>query len=402
MFSDLARSLVGAAGAGVVLTTLVCAQAPAAAPDRPVSLYGVVPREAGIDGIASAELATPETIDTADEVKRSEFVIAPIPIVNPTIDNGLAIVGGFVYRLDPNDRTTPPSVSGGGGFKTSNGSWGAAALQTLNVAHDKFRVRALAAYANVKYAFFGIGQGAGNSGESIEVNQVGPAGVVEGLMRVWRNWYVGARYQLMAMTIKSGAATGPDAPTVPASDAQLRTAALGPRLEYDSRDNVFYPRHGTQMQGIASLYGEAVGGRRSYQVYQVWLNDYHAIGRRNVLAWHVAACDAEGSVAFYDLCLLGKSQDVRGYTIGQYRDRALLAAQTEWRTELWWRLGATAFVGGGVVAPGLDALASQEVLPGGGAGLRFTLAERNHVNLRVDYAWGKSSSALYVGIAEAF
>ena len=41
-------------------------------------------------------------------------------------------------------------------------------------------------------------------------------------------------------------------------------------------------------------------------------------------------------------------------------------------------------------------------LPGGGVGLRFTLARRNHVNLRVDYAWGKNSTALYVGVAEAF
>ena len=38
----------------------------------------------------------------------------------------------------------------------------------------------------------------------------------------------------------------------------------------------------------------------------------------------------------------------------------------------------------------------------GGVGLRFTLAKRNHVNLRIDYAWGKSSTALYVGVAEAF
>jgi hemolysin activation/secretion protein len=157
-----------------------------------------------------------------------------------------------------------------------------------------------------------------------------------------------------------------------------------------------------QLQLIASFYGAAIGGERNYQVYQAWVNRYHAIGARNVLAWHVAACDAEGSVTFYDLCLLGKPQDLRGYTIGRYRDRAMAAAQAEWRTDVWWRFGATAFVGGGLVAPDVSSLALKDTLPGAGAGLRFTLAERNHVNLRVDYAWGKGSTALYVGVAEAF
>ena len=132
------------------------------------------------------------------------------------------------------------------------------------------------------------------------------------------------------------------------------------------------------------------------------MNQYQAIGTRNVAAWHVSACGAEGPVAFYDLCLLGKPQDLRGYTIGRYRDHAMVAAQTEWRTELWWRFGAVAFAGGAVVAPDFGTLAWKDVLPGGGGGLRFTLAKHNHVNLRVDYAWGRSSSALYVGVAEAF
>jgi hemolysin activation/secretion protein len=131
--------------------------------------------------------------------------------------------------------------------------------------------------------------------------------------------------------------------------------------------------------------------RRRYQIYEAWFNRYHAIGARHVLAWHVSGCSAEGDVPVYDLCLLGKAADVRGYTVGQYRDHAMVAAQAEWRAQVWWRFGATAFLGGGLVAPELGALAAKDTLPGGGAGLRFTLAERNHVNLRADYAWGRGS-----------
>jgi len=352
--------------------------------------------------VATASVARAQPAPDAGAAKRGELFVAPLPVVNPTIENGLALVGGYVYRLDPADATTAPSLSGAGGFKTSNGSWAAAVLQTLHPAHDAVRVRGIVAYADVNYEFFGIGEAAGNAGQSIGLNQVGPAGIAEALVRVHGNWYVGARYQLIDMRVTTEAVPTPDGPTLPADDGNVRTAALGPRLEYDSRDSIFYPRRGAQLQGVASLFGEAVGGQRVYQVYQAWLNRYHAVGTRGVLAWHAAACGAAGDVTFYDLCLLGRSQDLRGYTVGQYRDRAMIAAQAEWRTDVWWRFGAVAFVGAGAIAPGFDSLAFKDMLPGGGGGVRFTVAKRNHVNIRADYAWGKQSSALYVGVAEAF
>jgi len=393
------RSVLQAVAASLAVSALASAQTPSSAADT-ISLYGVVSGETSVDGMSSAEVATPAT--TSSETRGGEFVIAPIPIVNPTIKDGLALVGGFMYHLDREDQITPPSITGAGGFKTNNGSWAVAGLQSFHLAHDLIRIRAVAAYADINYAFFGTGEAAGNAGVSVDLNQAGAAGVAEGLLRIAPNLYAGARYQLMEMTVKSGKAGGPDAPVPPAEDAQLRSAALGPRIEYDSRDNVFYPRHGQQIQGIASFYDESVGGRRTYQLYQASLNQYYGIGKRQVYAWHIAACDTEGAVPFYDLCLLGKPQDLRGYSVGRYRDGAMVAAQVEWRTELWWRLGAAAFVGGGIVAPALSALALHDVLPGGGAGLRVTLADQNHVNLRIDYAWGKGSSALYVGVAEAF
>jgi hypothetical protein len=355
-----------------------------------------------VEGVSAADQGVPSAVDAAEKAKRGEFVVAPLPIVNPTLENGLAVLGGYLYRLDPADTKTPPSVTGFGGMKTSNGTWAVTGLQTLHLAHDAVRLTAVAAYGDINYAFFGIGQDAGNAGVSIELNQTGPVGMAEGLYRIRPRWYLGARYLLLKMRVTSGDVEMPGGPTLPAADAELRTAGLGPRLDYDSRDSTFYPRRGAQMQAIVGFYGKGIGGQREYQSYQAWINHYHALGPRNVLAWHASACAVEGSVPFYDLCLLGKNQDLRGYPTGQYRDRSMLAAQAEWRTELWWRIGAAAYFGGGAVAPTLTAVTWKETLPGGGAGLRFTLADRNHVNLRVDYAWGKNSSALYVGVAEAF
>lgn len=387
----------------VMAATWSSAQTNEPSQEPPVSIYGVVPSDSGsVSGAAAVEHVRPAAVDRTDKPKRGEFVIAPMPMVNPTLENGLSLVGGYLYRLDVNDRKTPPSVSALAGFKTSNGSWAASALQTLHLAHDRFRLLMVGAYSDINYEFFGIGQSAGSAGASIEINQAGSVGLFEGLVRIAPDWYVGARYQILDMTAATSDLAIPGGPTLPAIDADLRTASLGPRLEFDSRDNPFYPRQGLQVQAIANFHGKGVGGQRTYQVYEGWINGYHAVSARHVVAWHAGACGTDGQVPFYDLCLLGKNQDLRGYTAGQYRDGAMLATQAEWRSEVWWRIGAVAFAGVGEVSPDFTGFTFKDALAGAGVGLRFTLAKRNHVNLRVDYAWGKDSSALYVGVAEAF
>jgi outer membrane translocation and assembly module TamA len=80
----------------------------------------------------------------------------------------------------------------------------------------------------------------------------------------------------------------------------------------------------------------------------------------------------------------------------------MLTAQAEYRLEVWKKIGLVVFGGAGEVAESFGKLTGDGILPSGGAGLRYRLTDDNHVNLRVDYAWGKNSSALYVSIAEAF
>lgn len=91
-------------------------------------------------------------------------------------------------------------------------------------------------------------------------------------------------------------------------------------------------------------------------------------------------CVASEKAPFFDLCLLGLSSDLRGYQIGQYRDNRMLVGQAEYRRELFWRLGAVAFAGAGAVGSSFTSFGNAE--PGGGLGLRFVLAKRNHINLR--------------------
>ena len=61
-----------------------------------------------------------------------------------------------------------------------------------------------------------------------------------------------------------------------------------------------------------------------------------------------------------------------------------------------------AFFGVGEVAPKVGKFNADNLKPAGGAGVRYTLAKKNHVNLRLDYAIGLDGGGVYMGVTESF
>jgi len=353
-------------------------------------------------GADVAGSGTPSPAANGQGKKGGEFVIAPIPVINPTLENGLAIGGGYIFQLDKNDRVSRPSVVGGLYFRTSNGSTGLFGGGLLHLKEDRFRVSFAAGKADININFFGIGTAAGDSGLSIPLTLKSKVLLLEGLVRLHGKWYLGPRYHILKMTasINSERAdvSGNASPVIPPLDVKLRTAAIGPHLKYDGSNDQFYPTAGTIFDLKTSFYGSLVGGNRTYQAYELSYNKYTSLSKKQVLALRLAGCSEYGKPPFYDLCTLG----LRGYEAGQYLDRNMISGQIEFRQDLFWRLGIVGFAGVGSVARELDRFASEKALPSGGGGIRLRLTKRNHVNLRADYAWGRNSSGLYLGVTEAF
>jgi|GEM_PF-524557 len=360
-------------------------------------------------GPSDKSIATSQTGDTAKS-KKGEFVVAPIPIVNPTLENGLGLAVGYLYRLDKNDKDSPPSLTGVGVFRTSNGSHGWAVLQKLNLKNDRYRITVAAGKINIHYNFFGIGSDAGNAGISIPIDQSGYGAMFDALFHIGGRWYLGPRYHFIRSTVgldpinirNSNLPPNPNRPTISDIELNLKSAAIGPHLQYDSTNNAYYPTSGSIFDTEVGIYGKAIGGRLKYQSYEMYYNKYVTIKEHQVLAAHIAGCAVGGNPPFYDICTLGMSKDLRGYEAGRYRDRRMLATQAEYRLELPKRLGLVGFVGIGQVAPNFGSFRFDKILPGAGAGLRIRLTKENHVNLRIDYAVGKGSNAIYVSVGEAF
>jgi len=334
--------------------------------------------------------------------KAREIVVAPFPISNPALGSGIVVVGGYLFPISKGDTVSPTSMLGGGGLYTSNGSWLWGGGAKLYFKRDRFRVTAAYGRAQLQYDLYGIGNSAGNLGLSVPIDQGGKALLLESLIRAKGKLFLGPRYQWRSLDARLKGENLPPAFKINPVELASTTSAVGFHVQSDLRDNQFYPTSGTLADVVGDFFQGSFGSDFSYQSYTFALNKYSSISPRQVLAGRVFGCATDGRVPFYDLCLLGMHNDIRGYKAGRYRDRLMLTTQLEYRLTLPKRFGIAAFVGVGEVAPTLGAFNNDNLKPAGGAGIRYTLAKKNHVNLRVDYAVGLQGGGVYMGISEAF
>ncbi|RJF91110.1 BamA/TamA family outer membrane protein [Sphingomonas cavernae] len=332
--------------------------------------------------------------------KKADLLIVPIPQSSPTLGSGLTLAAVLFYN--PN-QSKDPWISGAGAMYTSNKSWGVAAFHSMALSKDRFKVLAMAGYADINVNFYGIGPNAGERGVSVDIEDRGALAVVQGQMRVVKNLHAGARYEFLDLRSRINN-PNPVFPDLNISDAELRSrlSGIGPVITYDTRDSSLNPRKGIYATAVAMFNRKKLGSDFSHDKLQLAGNAYVPFGDTTVLAMRGSMCGVSTEGPFYDLCLYGQSSDLRGYETGRFRDRASWAAQAEVRQQLWGRFGLVFFGGVGGIAPKLGDLGDTKFLPSVGTGLRYQASKSTKINLRLDVAIGKNSNALYFGIGEAF
>jgi hypothetical protein len=387
----------------IVLPFLQCALSAPAFAQAEVVIGGVeMESEAGVPGVlGDVDDGLEETAeDDEDDTQRNwEPVIAPIPSRNPVFGWMLSVPAMLMYKpsfVEPEDRVW---ISGLFGFYAENESWGAGLLQRMSFGGDRWRVMGSLFHSEMNYRYFGIG---GDGGASIVLDQDTDLLLAEGLRRIAPNLYLGLR------GVYAQTQVGPRLPDItlpPELDpdrlkVDLTLATIAPRLQYDTRDSEFYPRAGLLVDATASVSRDSIGADLDYERYDAALNHYLPLGEKSVLASRVATQYTSGRTPFFLYPAFGKGADLRGYQMGAYRDRFLIAAQSEYRHRFTERIGAVAFGGVGSVAP--DFAGWEETLWSAGAGFRWVIAPKNNISLRVDIARGRDETVYYVGVGEAF
>ena len=105
------------------------------------------------------------------------------------------------------------------------------------------------------------------------------------------------------------------------------------------------------------------------------------------------------------LSLMGGESLMRGYYLGRYRDKNLIAGQLEYRIlpfNFSKRWGASAFMAAGQVYDENETFQFKNLLPTGGLGLRFLVFPEKDIYTRVDVAFTEEGRGIYFFIGEAF
>jgi outer membrane protein assembly factor BamA len=360
--------------------------------------------QSGSAEIADEALDLTEELDDATTGRNGSFVAVPIPFSNPAVGTGLAIVGAYMYRLDPQDTETPSSFTGAGGFYADSESWGFGVAQKFFFNEDRMRLLVSALTTEINYDFYGIGNEAGESGRSIPLTQEADGASATFEYRVAGDVFVGFRLAVadLVTRVKVGSVLPPELDEFELAQDN-RIEEVGFIARFDHRDHVYSPSDGhfANLNISSRKVTGGLLGDRSYMKYLIDFNRYMPLDNA-VLAYRFSACYTGDDSPFYDVCSFGANSDLRGYTTGRYRDRSKVAAQIEYRRPISDRWAWAAFTGVGTVAPAFSDMSSDNLLPAVGAGVRFTVSKEQRISLRVDIARGADESTLHISVGEAF
>jgi hypothetical protein len=332
-----------------------------------------------------------------------DLVLAPIPGRSPQLGWQLTLGAGYFLdsKKKDGDPDTPPSILGGFGMVAENGSYAYGGGAYLHLLDDDLRIKAGAAYADINYEFYGVGNDLNRLDLSVQIRQKMPLFFGSAAYRIFKDLYVGLGYTsgTVDTSVKVDAAI-PD-PNLVNPLGELEIGAWMIPIEWDSRDHEQFPRSGWKIDGRAMFYNDSAGSDFNAETYKIAGNYYLPMRDRDVLATRLMVRWTKGDAPFFLKSTFGGGTDLRGYPSGRFRDNMMYAVQTEYRWQFNNRWIFTGFVGVGEVAENFSDFGDY-YLPAAGIGTRFVLSEKHRVGLSFDMARGKTGTEYYVGIGEAF
>ncbi|MFM9908072.1 MAG: BamA/TamA family outer membrane protein [Chitinophagaceae bacterium] len=339
-----------------------------------------------------------------DSIKtRKNYKIAAFPIAfySPETSVGIGGLGTVTFRKKKNLAQQYPSQVSFGAALTFEKQLLLYIPFRIYLRNDQFLTYGEVGYYKYSYYFYGIGNAqATDYRELYKVNF--PRIKINALIKARENLFFGLRYWFENFKIKE---TEPGKQLATDNTIVGRTGStvsgIGPVINYDSRDNIFYPTRGIFLDAAVQFYRPLTGSNFEYTRYTTDFSFYIPGKRNRVWAFNVFGDFIDGIVPFNQLAFLGSNKKMRGFYEGRFRDKNSLILGGEYRFPVYKRFGAVAFANAGAVNKNLTDLPSY-IRTSYGAGIRYALNPKEKINIRIDAAFGKNTSGFYFTIGEAF
>jgi hypothetical protein len=180
---------------------------------------------------------------------------------------------------------------------------------------------------------------------------------------------------------------------------------IGLGLLYNNIHNAMNPREGLYSEWAFMNYNTAAGSDYNMTTYVIDNRIYRPVKENTVFAAQLYGQFTSGNAPFNMLALMGGESLMRGYYLGRYRDKNLLAGQVEYRIlpfEFSKRWGASVFLAAGQVYGDEYGFNWDQFLPTGGAGIRYLIFPEKDIYTRIDISFTEEGRGVYFFIGEAF
>ena len=350
-----------------------------------------------------------------------------------TPDFGFLIGGSalMTFRMNPSDTTQQRSVVPMAIALMFEGGLNLFTKPQLFFKGDRFRIFGVFAYKNTLENFYGIGYSTNKDyprGE--DTSEYRYSGVQVNPWFLFRlgksNFFAGPQIDFN-YDKKKDVLTYYDKITKPAAGMIEQpsyiaaggtehgysnlSSGVGFLLTYDTRDIPANAYRGTYLDFRGMMYNKAFGSDDNFYRLEIDYRQYKTLGRRRVLAWTVQTKNVFGDVPLTKYALSGTPFDLRGYYMGQFRDKSSHVVMAEYRQMIntdksnWVKkmlshVGYVAWGGCGFMGPTPGKI--EGVLPNLGLGLRIEVQPRMNVRLDFGRDMVNKQNLFYFNMTEAF
>lgn len=341
-----------------------------------------------------------------------------------TPDFGFMVGGSalMTFKMNPSDSTQLRSVVPVAIALMFKGGLNLMAKPQLFFKGDRFRIFGTFLYKNTLENFYGIGYSTNKDyprGE--ETSEYRYSGIQANPWFLFRlgksNFFAGPQIDFSYDKITKPAPGLMNLPSyVNAGGTETGysniSSGLGYLLTYDTRDIPANAYRGIYLDFRGVLYNKAFGSDNNFFRMELDYRQYKSLGYRRVLAWTAQTKNVFGNnIPLNKYALSGTPFDLRGYYMGQYRDKSSHVVMAEFRQMIntdksTWvkrmlnRVGYTAWAGCGFMGPNPGKI--EGVLPNLGVGLRIEVQPRMNVRLDLGRNMVNKQNLFYFNMTEAF
>lgn len=322
----------------------------------------------------------------------------PVPtvITEPAVGYGIGL--GLLFfsqslaeAREAEGGPAPPNITFAGGVYTENGTWAAALGHFHTWDGDRYRYLGALAKVDARLDYFGLQ----NNPRAYELS--GSGTVQQFLARIGdSHWYAGPRYVYFDATTTFRA--GSNAPELGDISAGQRIGMGALVVDYDSRDNIFYPRRGTFGELELQFARPGLGSSNSFDLYSLRGFHWMPVGKSLMLGLRGDSRLSSGQTPFYAQPYI----DLRGVRKGRYQDRNALVAEAELRWYVTPRWSVLGFSGVGKAYGRWHSFSEAENVVSAGAGFRYLVARKLGLAVGLDVAHSRDQNAFYIQVGSAW